>query len=65
MSITLMKDWKGYRCGRVLHPGDGVADVLIRRGIASLTPPEEPEPKSKKPFKKAGKNDHSSKNPAD
>ncbi len=52
--IMLTRDWKGYRKNRVLTPSDGVSDVLIRRGIATLVPPE--EPKSKKPFKKAGKN---------
>jgi hypothetical protein len=34
MSILFLRDWRGYKAGRVITPGDGMANVLIRRGIA-------------------------------
>jgi hypothetical protein len=34
MQLRLIRDWKGYKAGKVFEPGDGVAEILIRRKIA-------------------------------
>lgn len=39
MKIRIVKDWKHYKRGRILTPGDGVANVLIARGIAEKVSP--------------------------
>jgi hypothetical protein len=36
MKVELLKGWMGYKAGRVMHMADGVANVLIRRGMARL-----------------------------
>lgn len=49
MRVRLKRDWKGYKAQRVLNPNDGVANVLISRGIAVLLDGPKPKvkPKSK------------------
>lgn len=40
MSIQFVRDWKGYRAGRVmLNPPGGWANHLIRRGIVKVMEP--------------------------
>lgn len=40
MAIQFVRDWKGYRAGRVmLNPPGGWANVLIRRGIVKVVEP--------------------------
>ena len=34
MKLRLKKHWLGNKPGRIVDVGDGVANVLIRRGIA-------------------------------
>ena len=40
MFVKLLRDWKGYRAGKVFEPTDGAAEILIRRGIAALVEKE-------------------------
>ena len=40
MKLILNRTWNGFRVGKVITPADGVANTLIRRGIAR--PAEEP-----------------------
>lgn len=60
MFVRLLRDWRGYRLGRLLDVTDGVAGVLIRRGLAAqaggapATAPEKPAP-AKKPRSKEAK----------
>lgn len=56
MDIKLLRDWRGYKAGRVLTLGDGAANVLIRRGFAVAETPDTPEPKpTKKPAPRRSK----------
>lgn len=34
MTIRLVKRWNGFRIGKEMSPGDGVAELLIKRGFA-------------------------------
>lgn len=34
MQIKMLRDWRGYRLGRILDMPAGQADLLERRGIA-------------------------------
>lgn len=34
MTIQIVKRWKGYKLGAIITPGDGVANLLIKRGFA-------------------------------
>jgi hypothetical protein len=34
MFVRLVKRWNGYRVGKTISPQDGVAELLIKRGIA-------------------------------
>ncbi len=36
MLMTLVKDWNGHKSGRSIEVTDGVANVLLRRGIAAI-----------------------------
>lgn len=45
MKIRLKRDWKHHKRGKILCPGDGVANILIARGIAKRVNP--PRKKSK------------------
>lgn len=39
MKIRLTRDWNGYKQGRELSPPDGVANLLVRRGLAVVMEP--------------------------
>lgn len=35
MHVRLLRDWKGYRTGKVFEPTLGAGLILVRRGIAA------------------------------
>jgi len=53
----LLKDWNGRKQGRILTPGDGVSNLLVRRGMATLAPLEAEKKPAKKTTKKVKTDD--------
>lgn len=51
MQVRFLRDWKRYRAGRVIDPPDGMANLLLARGIvaAAEAPPKDEEPVRRKP----------------
>lgn len=54
MRIELIRHWQGYKPGRVLAAPDGMANLLIRRGIAAdrSTSHDQPKPRNRKATRK-------------
>ena len=42
MKVRFLREWKGYRIGRVIDPPRGQADLMLRRGIVELADPKPP-----------------------
>ena len=55
--VMLLKDWNGRKQGRILTPGDGVSNLLVRRGMATLAPLEAEKKPAKKTTKKVKTDD--------
>lgn len=49
MLVEFLKEWQVYRPGQVATLAGGVADALIRRGIARPAPEADAGKKPKKP----------------
>jgi len=54
MQVRLIRDWRGYRAGKVFEPQAGAAEILIRRKIAEAIEANEPDaPREAKKKRKA------------
>lgn len=50
MIVRLLKPWKGRRVGSILAEcPDGVANMLLKRGLVEAVQPPPPEPKPEEP----------------
>ena len=39
MQVRLLTEWRGGKPGAIIERGDGVADILFRRGVAEKVTP--------------------------
>ncbi|TWU67302.1 hypothetical protein V7x_28760 [Crateriforma conspicua] len=55
LKLTILRTWRGFSVGDTIQRPGGVADILIRRGIAELADADDAPPKkqaAKKPTAK-------------
>lgn len=55
MHVRLLRDWKGYRAGKVFEPTLGAGLILIRRGIAAIVEAADQADASREAEAKKGK----------